>query len=153
VCACGRRVRAPGARPGRVGRCPGCGRRLEILTEPAPPRLDPLSGAEPSAHVGSRESAQDREEAPRAAGYLLEPAELPRGGQTGKPRRQASSSLPSRASEGSRDSESKGVHRAPMADGFLPPLTRPETGTLASFLYPFRGAEALAMVAIMGTAF
>jgi hypothetical protein len=40
-----------------------------------------------------------------------------------------------------------------MADGFLPPLRYPETGTLASILYPLRGAEALAMVTIMGIVF
>ena len=30
VCACGARLRAPGARPGRVGRCPGCGASLRM---------------------------------------------------------------------------------------------------------------------------
>jgi hypothetical protein len=40
-----------------------------------------------------------------------------------------------------------------MADGFLQPLSQPETDALASILYPLRGAEALAMAAIMGGVF
>jgi hypothetical protein len=40
-----------------------------------------------------------------------------------------------------------------MADGFLAPLSQPETGALASLLYPLRGAEALAMAAAMGAIF
>ena len=34
VCACGMRLNAPGARPGRVGRCPGCGAALRIPDAP-----------------------------------------------------------------------------------------------------------------------
>ena len=41
----------------------------------------------------------------------------------------------------------------PMADGFLRPLQHPESRVLVSLLYPLRGAEALAMVAVMGVAF
>ncbi len=40
-----------------------------------------------------------------------------------------------------------------MADGFLPPLSHPETSVLTSMLYPLRGAETLAMVAVMGVTF
>jgi hypothetical protein len=36
-----------------------------------------------------------------------------------------------------------------MADGLLQPLCNPETGFLASILYPLRGAESLAIVAAM----
>jgi hypothetical protein len=155
VCACGRRVRAPGARPGRVGRCPACGRLLEVPAEPAPLWLETTPGAESSANVGSRQPAQDAGDTARVGGYFLEYAERPRSGQAGKSKRQAlsSSSLPSRAPAGRRNSKSNSVNRVPMADGFLPPLAHPETGTVASILYPLRGAEALAMVAIMGTAF
>lgn len=35
VCACGKRLRAPGAVPGRVGRCPACGGELRV-PEPEP---------------------------------------------------------------------------------------------------------------------
>lgn len=46
VCACGARLKAPGARPGRVGRCPGCGASLRI---PDAPRAETAQGpgAEP----------------------------------------------------------------------------------------------------------
>jgi len=36
VCRCGKRIRAPGAVPGRVGRCPSCGEALRVPKEPAP---------------------------------------------------------------------------------------------------------------------
>lgn len=36
VCDCGKRLRAPGARPGRVGRCPACGGTLRFPGDPAP---------------------------------------------------------------------------------------------------------------------
>ena len=37
VCGCGMRIKAPGARPGRVGRCPACGGRLEVPETPVTP--------------------------------------------------------------------------------------------------------------------
>jgi hypothetical protein len=40
-----------------------------------------------------------------------------------------------------------------MADGLLQPLGSPETGLFASFLYPLRAADSLAMVAVMGIVF
>ena len=33
VCACGKQLRAPGAKPGRVGRCPACGGELRVSEE------------------------------------------------------------------------------------------------------------------------
>ena len=30
VCRCGKRISAPGATPGRVGRCPACGAMLRV---------------------------------------------------------------------------------------------------------------------------
>ena len=30
LCSCGRRIKAPGATPGRVGRCPSCGALLRV---------------------------------------------------------------------------------------------------------------------------
>lgn len=39
-CACGKRLRAPGARPGRVGRCPACGGVLRIPTSEGTARSD-----------------------------------------------------------------------------------------------------------------
>jgi hypothetical protein len=40
-----------------------------------------------------------------------------------------------------------------MADGFLAPLAGSDTSAWASILYPLRGAESVAMVAIMGAIF
>jgi hypothetical protein len=40
-----------------------------------------------------------------------------------------------------------------MAGGLLPPLERPETWWLPSVLYPLRGAEGMAMVVVLATAF
>ena len=54
VCACGQRVRAPGATPGRIGRCPGCGGPLEVPTEHAPPGPDSIPADQNFANVGSR---------------------------------------------------------------------------------------------------
>jgi len=56
VCRCGRRVRAPGAVPGRVGRCPGCGEALRVPEAPsappieveAPPAPEPVAAARPA---------------------------------------------------------------------------------------------------------
>ncbi len=36
VCHCGKRISAPGATPGRVGKCPACGAVLQIPSGPAP---------------------------------------------------------------------------------------------------------------------
>src|SRR5204863_9290224 len=56
VCDCGMRMRAPGAVPGRVGRCPQCGGRLRVPDEFASPKAKRLD-----------------EEEPAAGGYRLEP--------------------------------------------------------------------------------
>ena len=48
VCACGKRVRAPGARPGRVGRCPACGRSLKAPAATGVP-AQPETGAKVAA--------------------------------------------------------------------------------------------------------
>jgi len=37
ICDCGKRLRAPGAVPGRVGRCPACGGTLRVPAAPPPP--------------------------------------------------------------------------------------------------------------------
>jgi hypothetical protein len=44
VCGCGKRLRAPGAVPGRVGRCPSCGGTLRV---PEPPEPAPSPVAAP----------------------------------------------------------------------------------------------------------
>lgn len=49
VCECGKRLKAPGAVPGRVGRCPACGGTLRVpdavVSDPEPlPDSEPLPG-------------------------------------------------------------------------------------------------------------
>lgn len=125
VCGCGMRIRAPGAKPGRVGRCPSCGGRLEV---PAPSAGEP----EPLPEIGLAD-------APR----MLRP---PRETALQPPRvkKKRRSSRPDRSAAGKA---------MPMADGLLPLLSQPEKGWLVSFLYPLRGAESLAMAGSMGCLF
>lgn len=40
VCRCGKRIRAPGAVPGRVGRCPNCGEALRVPEAPPVPAIE-----------------------------------------------------------------------------------------------------------------
>jgi hypothetical protein len=47
VCACGKRMKAPGAAPGRVGKCPACGARIRVPDASAElPRTAPIDEAE-----------------------------------------------------------------------------------------------------------
>src|SRR5262245_51057364 len=114
VCDCGMRMKAPGAVPGRVGRCPRCGGRLRVPDE------WPCDGPK---QAGGDE--------PVGGGYDLAPeAEttvhvLPRT----KPK-------PARRQ---RETPVAPQRRGAMADGLLPVLEQPERGWLASFLYPLRG--------------
>ena len=122
TCECGLRVKAPGATPGRVGRCPNCGGTLKMPDGPA--------------REGRKPKRQHEDGGPGA--YHLEPVS------------EATLLVPSR-SRPSPDLPSRGtfVERKstkPMADGFLPPLERPETNWFASILYPLRGAESLGMI-------
>jgi hypothetical protein len=113
------RMKAPGAVPGRVGRCPSCGGRLRVPVEL------PSDAPEP------------REEAPAGDGYLLGP-EL-----------EATVRVPSRKKPGqARTGQGRpATPKRPMADGLIPSLDQPERDWLASFLYPLRGAECLGVLA------
>lgn len=127
VCECGVRLRAPGASAGRVGRCPKCGATLTFQgPDTAQPRAKP------------------RREA-LGGGYVLDPA----------------ASLPSQKGPGPltedvyplRVALTVPKQRPPLSDGLIPPLARVETWWGPSALYPLRGADSLAMLGIMGTAF
>ncbi len=122
ICECGLRVKAPGATPGRVGRCPKCGGTLRIPDRPR--------GESKLKHP--RQSGGP-------GGYQLEPV------------KESSTLVPSRSRPGpDRSGLGTFVERkttVPMADGFLPALTQPETNWFASILYPLRGAEGLGMIA------
>lgn len=128
VCECGMRLRAPGAVPGRVGRCPKCKGML---------KFPEVTASAPSAV----------EDEPSSVGYFLEPGSAlaasdspPRGEPRARKRRikPRSDAQPARTT---------------MADGLLPSLASPETGWLPSFLYPLRGAEPMGFMGILGTAF
>lgn len=124
VCGCGMRVRAPGAKPGRVGRCPSCGGRLEVPV--LPDDLAASAGiAEPEEGFGPRRE------------IVLAPARV------------ASDEL-ERESEPIPARRERPAIRPPMADGLLPLQQNPERDWLTSFLYPLRGAESLAMVGAFG---
>ena len=111
------------AKPGRVGRCPSCGGRLEMPVNP------PVES--------SRPRRPDADE-PMAGGYGLtrnveEVAARPDSPNPKRKRRQREAPGPPR-------------NRGPMADGPLPPLSRPERSWFVSFLYPLRGAESLGVI-------
>ena len=149
VCSCGQRVRAPGAKPGRVGRCPACGGRLEVA-----PGTESRSSKQSGDLRPSEPASQDFERVEPvvaiAGGYSLQPEEplgTTRSGRESKPLLPPQSrARGTGASEGTLD------HR-PMVDGFLPPLSQPETSIVASLLYPLRSAEAMAMNVIIAIAF
>ena len=127
VCGCGMRIKAPGAKPGGVGRCPSCGGRLEVPQalsvpdEPAPEiaLADPEDGFGPHREI------------------VLTPARTTESKPKGKRKRR-------------REVVGPKGGRPPMADGFLPVLQKPETSWLTSFLYPLRGAESMGVVAAIG---
>ena len=126
VCGCGMRIKAPGAKPGRVGRCPACGGRLEIPETPVIPD-------EPAPAIDFAD-AED--------GFGL-PREIV-----------ADASAPSAVDDAEAEAiaPERGPSGKPHADGrrLLPVQSKPESGWLVSFVYPLRGAESLAMVAAVG---
>ncbi len=142
VCECGKRIRAPGATPGRVGRCPDCGRKL-VVPEPDPrPAPPPVVGSLPKQAGRDRPRIGRDPTDPSAAGaggYGLEPANVhvahdlaEREGRSANPRPP-------------KTFEAKPL--TPMADGPLPPLRAPEKSLVVSFLHPLRGAECLGVMA------
>lgn len=128
VCGCGMRIKAPGAKPGRVGRCPSCGGRLEVPS-PAAETDWPVEPDEPPPPIRLADRADDPGRGP---GNRMTPAREKR-------RRKRP-----------RDDRSVAGSRPPMADGILPVLPRPETSWLVSFAYPLRGADSMAMAGTFG---
>jgi hypothetical protein len=124
VCGCGLKVRAAGATPGRVGRCPRCGGELRV------PEVTPLQ--EPVR------AATDDPTGPEA-GYGLKPAKN-HSVRKKKPQTQPSDITPPRSGFVERKSALS------MAGGILPPLVKTETSWFASILYPLRSADSLAVI-------
>ena len=121
ICECGLRLKAPGATPGRVGRCPSCGGKLRVPVTPASRQPRPATpGEDPGA------------------GYRLQAAS------------EASTLTPNRVRP-TPDEPAGGVfverkRPASTGDGLLPVLAEPETTLLASIPHPLRGAESIGMV-------
>ncbi len=128
VCGCGLKVRAQGATPGRVGRCPSCGGELRV-----PDSLPPEQPARARTHD---------DEPGAGAGYGLKPPGK-RSVGTRKGRAKPSDITPPRGGFVERKSG------LPMAGGILPPLKFTEKSWFASILYPLRSADSLAVVASM----
>jgi hypothetical protein len=121
ICECGLRLKAPGATPGRVGRCPSCGGSLRVPDTPA-----------------SREPSEKKKREDPEAGYHLQPTN------------EASTLVPNRTGPlPDRSAGNVFIERkrpASSVDGLLPVLDQPETTLLASIPHPVRGAESLGMV-------
>jgi hypothetical protein len=62
VCSCGKRLRAPGAIPGRVGRCPDCGAELRVPD--ASPSRNLEQDSAPATRPPRRKKARKRPTAP-----------------------------------------------------------------------------------------
>ncbi len=138
ICVCGEQVKAPGAKPGRVGRCPRCGSRLQVPGRvAAPPSQNENAETRKAKPAGARE--------PATTGYQIQPAfePAPRG------RRRPTS----RKNPGATARSAAIGPAGPMADGLLPVLRRPETNWFASFLYPLRSIECLSVIAILSVVF
>jgi hypothetical protein len=125
VCGCGMKIRAPGATPGRIGRCPSCGGELRVP--------DFLPPDEPTR-------ARTADDASPGAGYGLNPNKE-RVLSKKKGRAEPSDITPPRTGSVERKSA------LPMAGGILPVLDKPETSGFASFLYPLRSADSVAVIA------
>ncbi len=152
VCGCGLKVRAAGATPGRLGRCPRCGGELRV-----PDDVPPLGGnpfAERRATMGELRSPDfvppperlrtttagfsDSDSA--AAGYGLKPSRE-HAVRKKKGRRKASDITPPRTGFIEKKSE---LH---ATGGILPPLKQTESSWFGSILYPLRSADSLAVIA------
>src|SRR5271166_4504202 len=115
TCECGMRLKAPGAKPGRVGRCPRCGSRLQVPGPVAvPPSQTKNTQNLEAKPVGARE--------PAAAGYQIEPVFAP--ARLGRKRTALSKNPGATAKAGATGAAS-------MADGLLPVPERGETNWFA----------------------
>ena len=125
VCDCGMRLRAPGAIPGRVGRCPKCGGALRVPELPPPAPV-------------ARRAAADDDPGP---GYRLQsPAEQSLGApsRTQPPDRSAT-----------RDSYLVRRPQISMGGGLLSERDVAETSPFGSLLYPLRAPEPLGMIGVL----
>jgi hypothetical protein len=133
VCRCGKRISAPGATPGRVGKCPACGALLQI--PPGPDVAQPTASPSPNSESPIVYHVKD---APSRA-----------------PDRGPSPEAPGRSTDGARR-KGKGKKKKPV--GLIDRLEkweglvrRPEpsnAGFWSSLLYPFWDANGLAFLVV-----
>ncbi|MEJ7638285.1 MAG: hypothetical protein WKF75_09995 [Singulisphaera sp.] len=124
VCGCGMRLKAAGAYPGRLGKCPACGAPLRVpdLAPPAPPPSPPPAQ---SHDATQSDRAEPKPSAARSSTFVASPG---RSGPTSS----------------RRDAESRGDW-----NGLLPVPARPETRLRESLLYPFWGVTGLALLVFL----
>jgi hypothetical protein len=123
-CPCGLRMKAKGATPGRVGRCPKCGQTLTV-PEAAGPEAKPKANAKPKAKAEPVAGGYDVPSAFHAS--VAEPVE--------------------------RRPDRKGSKRRAVEPAPLPGVAREvEPWWQPDVLFPMRGAEGLMIVAMMGLA-
>ncbi len=75
VCACGKRLKAPGAVPGRLGRCPACGGELRVPEAPETP-ADPAPPRASAPKVRKRRVPRRDESIAQDRGLLPTPSEV-----------------------------------------------------------------------------
>ena len=150
TCACGQKVNAPGARPGRVGRCPRCGRRLEV------PEVPPRGAVKtvvrkPSTTVNGSRVVQETGEDAGVEG-VAPPGDPPGDQRAMHSRPTPAETLYVAPRTASNPYRPGAVAREPTSGGFSP-LETPEAGLIGSLLYPLRGAEGVAMASSLGIVF
>ena len=152
VCGCGLKVRAAGATPGRLGRCPRCGGELRVPDDVPPPGGSPF--AERRATMGELRSpdfvpppesvrtttAGSADSDSGGDAYGLKPSRE-HAARKKNGRRRPSDITPPRTGFIEKKSE---LH---TTGGILPPLKQTESSWFGSILYPLRSADSLAVIA------
>jgi hypothetical protein len=147
TCRCGRRLKLPGATPGRVGRCPSCGAKFRVGGAPeAAPRPKPPAPR-----------AIDDEEAHIGAGYALAPADEPPPpadvpGAAAIPRRRPApaSSFDSSKRRLRKRPEGERLPIGPVGRGGILPLPKhAEQSALGSLKYPLWDGLGLACLVLL----
>lgn len=122
VCACGKRLRAPGAVPGRVGRCPACGGELRVpdqIPDETPPAAPTPVPAEDDLGGGFGLSMAGPPPTPRPV--------MPSRAPAGRSRRRKADDI----------AEDRGLVRPPR---------EPESSAAQSLAYPLWGLYGLTML-------